>query len=847
MRRQRVFLIFFILLAGLGAIEFRLVRLQLTENELWSRETRRTTRQFRTLPFERGWILDRHGEPLAMTEEVRSLTFTFRDWRRSAAAGQTMLIYWLVNGDRPTLWDLYERPEAYLAGVASLRLEDVAQLEPRQRRADLGYYLGKLFGTRVRSDYFRRMADKRFDIAPTLRDLDGFEQAFDDAVLAARSEATALADLESLAREQGAEPRARSEVDVLGGMTEAIRRADERVGRALAAAEAEAEAEAAAADVDLAGVDERDPAIALGRSARSDGPLIDEEARAVAMFKLERTLHTDFDSDPVVLVDDVVYDTETLVGIRGDELRGFDVSARRRRVYPEGSLADGRVTDTAPLLVGRVGSPSADDMAATFRHRTRLADLGSLEELTAEELDEYEWLRVHVREIDYGFEEERGITGLERALEGLLRGKRGWIATSVSAEAGAEAVDAAPSVRGLNVSLSLDLALQAACERVLDEVFHDTGASGPTPWRGALDLPAFPFSERRRERRWPGAIVLLDPRTGGVLALASSPRPSRAQLQNAYADLLADDSNPLAQRALGSGIPVPPGSTFKPVTALAGLSAGVLDGAVTFPCNRRLAVGRETLSCLYTHGEIDMTRALAKSCNIYFYHAAERIGGDALHAAAGLFGFEGPTGLLRGNEVLEAHGLVVGPGVREWVKDEIEVPRNTSKIMRMGIGQVPLDIVTPLQVAGMMGAFGVGYRVPPSLIHAVEGYGELPPRERVDLRASPADLATVREGLEAVVDSAVGTARALGRELRNAPDLAPYELTVAGKTGTPEIQGRKTHSWFAGYLPQDNPTMAFAVFLEHTGEHGGDACVPVLRRLLASEAMGNYIAREVAP
>lgn len=845
MRRQRVFLIFFALVAGLAAIEVRLVRLQLTEHELWSTETRRTTRQFRTIPFERGWILDRHGEPLAMTEEVRSLTFTFRDWRREAALGQTMLVYSLVNDERPSLYDIAARPEAYLAGIAALRLDEIAQLEPRQRRADLGYYLGQLFGRDVRGDYYRRMADKRFDLAPTVGSLEGFDDGHADALHAARSEVRAIDDLQQLAELEAAEPRGDEGVDVLEGMTEAIRRADERVARGLERAVAEAEAEAASLVAE--GVDPSDAGLAFGRSARGDGPLVDEEARRVALFKLERTLHTDFDSDPVVLVEDVVYDTETLVGIRGAELAGFDVSARRRRVYPEGSLTDGRVSDTAPLLVGRVGAPSQEDMATTFRHRTRLADLASLDELTAEELDEYEWLRVHVREIDHGFDEERGITGLERALEGLLRGKRGWVATAMSPEAGVETVDAAPPVRGLNVSLSLDLALQAACERVLDEVFHDTGAGGATPWRGQLALPAFPFSERRPQRRWPGAIALLDPRTGAVLALASSPRPSRAQLERAYAELLADDDNPLAQRALGSGITMPPGSTFKPVTALAGLQAGALDGAMTFPCNRRLQVGRESLSCLYTHGEIDMTRALAKSCNIYFYHAAERIGGEALHGSAALFGFEGPTGLLRGNDVLEAHGLHVGPGVREWVKDEIEVPRNTSKIMRMGIGQVPLDIVTPLQVAGMMGAFGVGYRVPPSLIHAVEGYGELPPRERVDLGASPSQLAQVREGLEAVVDSSVGTARALGRELRHAPDLAPYELTVAGKTGTPEVENRPTHSWFGGYLPQDEPTLAFAVFLEHTGEHGGDACVPVLRRLLASEAMARYLEREVLP
>lgn len=846
MRRRRVFLVFFVLLAGFALIEARLLRLQITENELWSTETRRTTRQFRTLPFERGWILDRHGEPLAMTEEVRSLTFTFRDWRRGAALGQTSLVYWLVNGERPSLWDLAERPEAYLAGVAELRLDDIAALEPRQRRADLGFYFGRLFGDELRADYYRRMADKRFDVAPTLGSLDGFAEGHARAVAAARAEVAAITDLAALAERAGAEPRPRAEIDVFDGMTRAIRRADERVERGLA--DAIAEAEAQAADLAAEGLEAVvDPGTTLGRSVRGDGPLVDEEARRVALFKLERTLHTDFDSDPAVLVEDVVYDTETLVGIRGRELAGFDVVARRRRIYPEGSLRDGRVSDTAPLLVGRVGSPSAEDMVSTFRHRTRLADLASLDELTAAELDEYERLRVHVREIDYGYDEERGITGLERALEELLRGKRGWVATTASPEAGTETVDAAPPVRGLNVSLSLDLALQAAAERVLDEVFHDTGAGGATPWRGALPLPPFPFTDERRERRWAGAIVLLDPRDGAVLALASSPRPSRAQLERSYAALLADDSNPLAQRALGSGIPVPPGSTFKPVTALAALDAGVIDASMTFPCNRRLQVGRETLSCLYTHGAIDLTRALAKSCNIFFYHAAERIGGDVLHGAARRFGFEGPTGLLRGNEVLDAHGLAVGPGVREWVKDELEVPTNTSKVMRMGIGQVPLDIVTPLQVAGMMGAFGVGHRVPPSLIHAVEGYGELPARERVDLRASPAHLAEVREGLEAVVDSSVGTARALGRELRTAPDLASYELTVAGKTGTPEIAGRATHSWFAGYLPQDEPTLAFAVFLEHTGEHGGDACVPVLRRLLASDAFARYLAREVLP
>ncbi len=840
MRKQRVTVVFVLLLIGLGVIEARLLRLQVVEHELWERESVRSTMTVETVPFGRGWILDRHGEPLAMTEEVRALEFEFGRWRKGAVVGQVSLAYWLVNGERIPLDDAVGRLSDYVDGLGDMTLEHFRSLTPDKRRVDLLTYLKWIYGEPFEQALEDRLSQLSagLDVAGVrLAELDGWGPGRDEALRRADREWGALSDLARLCEVVPFE--------LLGLIQEKVDDIDVRVARGLDAVLSDFEG-AALRVAAAAGVGSSAPGVPAAWFEPEDGepsqPSLagwvrgDLRAEAIglpvpvpwreAAFLRERQLHQDLDGDARLLVSAVPYDAETLVAVRADDLAGFSVSARARRVYPD------RYADTAPNLVGRVGDPGEPDLELYRSHRAELLDLQSLDELTAEELARYETLRVLVREVDYRYEEERGILGAEQAFESVLRGKRGWVARArPGVGQGPQIIEEALPVRGLNLTLTLDIALQQAAEEVLDAVRADPDSG------------------------WPGAIVLLDPRTGEVLTAATGPRADRHDLTFSY-----DADHPdgiFANRALGAGNLPPPGSTFKAVTALAALTSGAMTPSRRYECVGTLHPDERGLTrplgCLGNHGSIGLRDAMARSCNIYFYHAAEDTGGEALASYARRLGLGRSTSMIIGNEVLEGLGIYPDSGIKEWSRP-LATPAATSEIMRLGIGQAPLDDVTPIQVASLLGAVGVGYLRPPSLVKSIEGLGPMPPRERIELGATAAQLAAVRAGLHAVVNWSRGTAWTLGLQMRHVAGLsrpgvlADLGFEVAGKTGTPEVGGGlPDHSWFAGYLPADDPQLAFAIFLEHTGEHGGDACVPVAVDLFSHPEFQAYLRREVLP
>ncbi len=258
--------------------------------------------------------------------------------------------------------------------------------------------------------------------------------------------------------------------------------------------------------------------------AKDPPPQGDPVAAATEPFRRSRELHAEFDEDTVLLHGDVSHDCQTLLAVRAEALRGFAVRAEQRRAYPD------TWADTGALLVGRLGAPRAagpggapGDLQTADEHRERLAALAAIDDPTEDEQREFDRLSVLVRETDYRSTDERGLFGLESALEPVLRGKRGWI----SSRDGEVAADSLPPQRGLDVTLTLDIELQQAAERVLDREFGRGGGAG-----------------------FPGAIVLLDPRTGEVLALASVPRPSRADLMTRWSELSTDAWGTLCDRAI---------------------------------------------------------------------------------------------------------------------------------------------------------------------------------------------------------------------------------------------------------------------------------------------------------
>lgn len=777
MRRRRVVVVFLVALLGYLGVFAQLVRLQWVEHDMWVRQSHRSLASVRSLPFERGWILDRQGEPLAMSVEVDDLIFEHRGWRRGTVTGQVWGVCQALGAPWRTPAEMDTALGDDLPALGGLTVGHVAALEPRDRRIDLGFYLERLFGKSVWAALLDGLGQEPRPDRLRLDELPGYADGLVRAQRQAAEEADAWSRLTRM----------------LGPALEAGRA--ENSGRILASLQ---------------------KVLQLPEDG-STGQVIERDG-----YRRLSELQSELEREAATLVRELHYDAATLVSLREGQLSGLALRTQTRRSHPLS------VADVEPLLVGTVGEPGPEDMALASQHRQRLAWLASLDDLSAEELDESERLRVMVREIDYQYGEEKGRLGVEAALEAALRGKRGWEATWLDAD-GQERRELEPPRRGLNVTLTLDIDLQRACQDVLDVV-----------WRKAPDVPG---AGPGVPDRWAGAIVLLDPQTGDVLAAATSPRPTRSELTNEYGRISADSNMLLSHRAVFAGrsgnLP-PPGSTFKPVSALAGLAAGVLNAGTRFHCDGKVNVGDRSMGCLGVHGDIDLHGALAASCNVFFYRVGEALGVERLTQMLFSFGFGSATPLLYKNPRLVGAGLQPRWGISEASPRLGPGPYNRSDAMRLAIGQAPLDDVTPLQVASMMATLGTGVLRPPRLIRSVDGW-PLEDEAPQSLNVSPGQLALVRAALASVVDdTARGTARQLALTF---PKLASQ---VAGKTGTAEVgPGGKDQSWFAGYLPRNEPRLAFAILVEDCGLHGSEAAVPLLLDLITKPAMDRFLDLEV--
>jgi penicillin-binding protein 2 len=265
----------------------------------------------------------------------------------------------------------------------------------------------------------------------------------------------------------------------------------------------------------------------------------------------------------------------------------------------------------------------------------------------------------------------------------------------------------------------------------------------------------------------------------------------------------------------------PPGSTFKILLATAGLETGVVRPADTVVCNgfamhynrRRLCWKRGG------HGVVNLHKALAQSCNVYFYQLGRDLGIDRINEYGLRFGLGAPTGIDVPGEV---------PGVlpsRDWKQQvfrEIWYPGDTISV---AIGQGLLS-TTPLQMASTVSVVATGGWIPTPHIY------ESNARESRKTDLSPASLRIVRAALADAVKQ--GTGRQAQVE----------GVAVAGKTGTAQIhsssagvdsddlpRNERDHGWFVGYAPADQPQIAFAVIVEHGG-HGGSSAAPIVREVL---------------
>lgn len=321
-----------------------------------------------------------------------------------------------------------------------------------------------------------------------------------------------------------------------------------------------------------------------------------------------------------------------------------------------------------------------------------------------------------------------------------------------------------------------------------------------------------------------GAVVMLDPESGGVLALATFPTFNPEALRNDFPALSAATDGPLRNRAVQDVYP--PGSTMKLVTASAALMNGV-DPATRYTCIGKTHAFGVTITDFHgeSHGSIDMTTALAKSCNNYFAHTAAALSQDAFFTTAENFGFGQRWWLTK----------LVDPRLLPLsVAKSSLAPDMTSAISKgeratMGYGQSTV-VATPLQMA-MVGAAiaNEGKLMAPYLVSAVYKGGTT--RALSTFSSTPIGYpvnSETADKLAAMMRQVVLHGTAAGADVAG--------VTVYGKTGTAQQEGGDDHAWFIGFAERQRPAgtqrVAFAVLIERGGT-GGRVAVPVARQLLA--------------
>jgi penicillin-binding protein 2 len=398
-----------------------------------------------------------------------------------------------------------------------------------------------------------------------------------------------------------------------------------------------------------------------------------------------------------------------------------------------------------------------------------------------------------------------GVYGIEKSFEPILHGKRGRKIVEVDA-AGREleVVSSMPSVSGHDLYLSIDHRTQVTAEKAM--------------------------SGRR------GAVVAIKPNTGEILAMVSEPAFNPNQFavgveRGYWNTLVGDEYHPLNNRAI-QGL-YAPGSTYKIIVAAAALEEGVIDENTTFFCPGYYKLGRRLYRCWRRggHGKVNLHKALAESCDVYFYQAGFKTGVDRIAETAKRFGLDGISGI---NLEHEKDGLVP---TTTWKENNRNEPWIAGETLSISIGQ-GFNLATPLQMARVIAAIASdGWMANPRLIRLENDYE----MDRLYLGGhlvgtSQEHLELIREGLLSAVNERKGTGwRARIRGVK-----------VAGKTGTTQVVRLKVteklkpeetpeklrdHAWFVGFAPYEKPEIAVAVVVEHGGS-GGVVAAPIVRKVI---------------
>ncbi len=386
-----------------------------------------------------------------------------------------------------------------------------------------------------------------------------------------------------------------------------------------------------------------------------------------------------------------------------------------------------------------------------------------------------------------------GKIGVEEAYDTSLRGINGYELIKVDAAGKKEGVIYKQKPKtGSDLTLSLNLNLQKKAYQFLEEEMSEVGGSA-------------------------GVAVVLNIKTGEILSLVSLPsfdseKLSEGLSEEEYQKLASDPNRPFINRSISSSYP--PGSTFKLVTAAAGLETGKLSADTKILDTGFITLGDTTFKNWYfsqygkTEGELEITRAIARSNDTFFFRVGQILGEKLLQDFAVAFGLGEKTGV---NLIGEQKGLVPTENWKLENKGEPWFPGNT---LNMAIGQGDL-LTTPMQIAVFTSAIANGGKIiQPQILKtdaAVINKENFVKEENLKL---------IREGMRKAAETG-GTAW----------PFFDFKVATAGKTGTSEVPSGKPHAWFTAFAPYEKPEIVVTVLVEHGGE-GSNVAAPVVRKIL---------------
>lgn len=401
-----------------------------------------------------------------------------------------------------------------------------------------------------------------------------------------------------------------------------------------------------------------------------------------------------------------------------------------------------------------------------------------------------------------------GKIGVEKWLEDILRGRAGTKRIEVN-----------------------------SAGRVMRELERQDGERG-TDIRLTLDADIQNFAQARLGTE-SAAAVILDVTTGDILCMASSPSfdPNlfvRGISHDDYTLLTESDHRPLADKPVSGAYP--PGSTFKMVTALAALNAGVVTPDTKVRCPGYIEFGNRRFNCWKRqgHGTVELNRALSESCDVFFYDIAQKVGIDAIADMGRRFGlgqrFDLPVSAITSGTMPD----------KAWKLERQKADWRIGDTINASIGQGYV-LTSPLQLAVMTARIASGKAVVPRLVRMIDGR-ETPVAEALPLGIPAEFLDAVRFGMHEVVNSQKGTA--------TASQIVDPDMVMAGKTGTSQVRNisaaerasgvianedlpwnRRDHALFVAYAPFDKPRYAVSVVVEHGGG-GSTVAAPIARDIL---------------